>query len=276
MSSRDTLAVGADVLRGIEQSDTFARECLTYLMSKQEPHEIIAGCTIDLNRRGFNKQHATTFNGTTTIASLSRTRACNIAANYAHTQLAAAIISEELELPILRRQKRPRLVDEDSDGEQEEGEDEDAVSSLLVDHYAVREASLVLPSRAFCDRALLLAQNLSKAAPPGISSKTPPWDPEAVRAMLNKQESWLNVNIDCNTVDAALYFALPRLVLFQEQRWVRVFWAPEKKWATAIVETVSKLSARGGLSLRLHFPDDTPPTSAVLTGADVHYAFALE
>jgi hypothetical protein len=159
--------------------------------------------------------------------------------------------------------------DEDDEDEEDEEDEDDEEPSIHVDRFGIHAGAFVMPSRQLCDRVGAIVERIRR-----VDVRKAAWSVADVRAVINKEDSWLGVDIQENVIDAALYYTLPVLNFMASQppTFVRVFWASEQKWSNARVDRISR---KHGSDVRVSLTFTEEHASGVVTGADALFAYAL-
>lgn len=270
MVKRD-LEIGAEVLRAVEESEPFALRALEWLLSRQETDEIAAGTSTHKNGRGLNKRDAE-FLQSHPPRSLTTEEVRLIVCRYTHTQLVDGVTDGELDLPEKKKRRIVRFsnLQEDSNSEEEEEEEEvtDAASEgdsggLKLDKYAVRDDTILFPSRQFVERVSRLLRRVKRG--PRVARD--------IQKIIHEEDSWTGFEVELRAVDAALYYLFsPVDYLSTPPSRVRVFWASERLWVNAEVKCVQVRGAE--VTVELYFPDEG--ASGAVSGADAAYAYSTD
>lgn len=270
MVKRD-LELGADVLRAVEGSESFALRALEWLMNRQEPDEIAAGTSTHKNGRGLNKKDAELLQKCPP-RSLSPEEVRRVVCRYTHTQLVDGIVEGEIDLPDVvavnkRRRTRGRRVylgeDSDSEGEEDAAAEVAEDRTLKLDKYAVRDDHILFPSRQFVERVSRLLRRVKRG--PRVARD--------VQKIIHEEDSWTGFQVELRAVDAALYYLYsPVDYVSNPPSRVRVFWASERQWVNAEVNGVQVRGAE--VTVELYFPDED--ASGAVSGADAAYAYSTD
>jgi len=275
--------VGAQVIIAVRENHDFARDAVEWLMSKQDDDERMQGTSLHRNGEGLSKTHAARVD-MQFPAEMSHDQLTGIASAYTHTQLAEAIESGELKLPTRKKRRTLQIFDDEEydeeqiqedeeDGlrEQEEYDENGGCSDVVVDRFGVHKGPISMPSKALCARVATIVEQFRADV-----SKSLPWTFSQVKHKIIDESSWLIGHVEINdcVIDAALYYALPELILSAGDpcRNIRLFWAEENIWANARVVKVSVV--KGDLRVDLTFPEENDATGFV-TGADIGLAYEI-
>lgn len=256
----------AELVRAIACSREFRDACLDCLMDCQTTDERAAGTSLERNGRGFNKRHAAMMKGR---AGLTDAELEDICVTYT-SQLEAMIEEGVLRLPdALEKDASEPAGSEGGESEDEElSEPEVHVNSL----GAWCRGRLACPSHAFRARLLDLAHDVSQAG-----SGRPYWDTEEVHARLRVEIGWQGCVPSLGDVDAALFGALPPVVVDTclEGAYVRLLWG-DGRWLPCLVRRVYAPEC-GVPSVKVEFieEEDAEERSGLVTGCDTAMMYRI-